>query len=40
VSDQQNITGRDDYLVEALSFTIEALSALPFKFRPIVASRR
>jgi hypothetical protein len=28
-------TGRDGYiLVEALAFTIEALSALPFEFRP------
>jgi hypothetical protein len=35
MSDQQNITGRDGYiLVEALSSTIEALSALPFEFRP------
>src|SRR5258708_20062377 len=35
MSDQQNITGRDGYiLVEALSFAIEALSALPFEFRP------
>src|SRR6202035_5309898 len=35
MSDQQNITGREGYiLVEALSFTIEALSALPFEFRP------
>jgi hypothetical protein len=35
MSDQQNITGRDGYiLVESLSFTIEALSALPFEFRP------
>ena len=35
MSDQKNITGRDGYiLVEALSFTIEALSALPLEFRP------
>jgi len=35
MSDQQNITGRDGYiLVEALAFTIEALSALPIEFRP------
>jgi hypothetical protein len=35
MSDQQNTTGRDgNILVEALSFTIEALSALPFEFRP------
>jgi hypothetical protein len=35
MSDQKNITGRDGYiLVEALTFTIEALSALPFEFRP------
>ena len=35
VSDQQNITGRDGYiLVEALAFTIEALSGLPIELRP------
>ena len=35
MSDQKNITGHDGYiLVEALSFTIEALSALPLEFRP------
>jgi hypothetical protein len=31
----KEVTGRDGYiLVEALAFTIEALSALPFDFRP------
>jgi hypothetical protein len=30
MSDQKNVTGRDTYiLVEALTFTIEALSGLP-----------
>ena len=31
----KEVTGRDGYiLVEALTFTIEAPSALPFEFRP------
>ncbi len=31
----KEVTGRDGYvLVEALAFTIEALSALPIEFRP------
>ena len=35
MSDQANVTGRDTYLlVEALSFTVEALSGLPIEFRP------
>ena len=35
MSDQKNITGRDAYiLVEALSFTVEALSGLPIELRP------
>jgi hypothetical protein len=35
MSDQKNPADRDGYiLVEALTFTIEALSALPIEFRP------
>jgi hypothetical protein len=35
MSDQKNPASRDGYiLVEALAFTIEALSALPIEFRP------
>jgi hypothetical protein len=35
MSDQADITGRDTYvLVEALSFTVEALSELPIELRP------
>jgi hypothetical protein len=32
---QEDVTGRDKYLlVEALSFTVEALSGLPIEHRP------
>jgi hypothetical protein len=35
MSDPKNVTGRDTYiLVEALTFTVEALSGLPIEFRP------
>jgi len=33
--DQANVSGRDTFLlVEALAFTVEALSALPIELRP------
>ena len=32
---QEDVTGRDTYIiVEALSFTVEALSGLPIELRP------
>lgn len=35
MSKRKDITGRDAYImVEALTFTIEALSGLPIEFRP------
>jgi hypothetical protein len=35
MSDQADVTGRDTYLlVEALTFTVEALSGLPIELRP------
>ena len=35
MSEQADVTGRDKYiLVEALSFTVEALSGLPIEHRP------
>jgi hypothetical protein len=35
MSDQADVTGRDTYLlVEALTFTVEALGALPIEVRP------
>ena len=35
MSDQADVTGRDTYLlVEALTFTVEALSCLPNELRP------
>ena len=35
MADRKEITGRDAYImVEALSFTIEALSGLPIELRP------
>ena len=35
MSERKDITGRDAYImVEALTFTIEALSGLPFELRP------
>ena len=35
MSEQEDVTGRDTYIiVEALSFTVEALSGLPIEHRP------
>ncbi len=35
MSDQADVTGRDTHLlVEALTFTVEALSCLPIELRP------
>jgi hypothetical protein len=35
MSDHADVTGRDTYLlVEALTFTVEALSGLPIELRP------
>ena len=35
MSDQADVTGRDRYIIiEALSFTIEALNGLPVELRP------
>jgi hypothetical protein len=35
MSEQEDVTGRDTYIiVEALTFTVEALSGLPIELRP------
>jgi hypothetical protein len=41
MSDQADVTGRDTYLlVEALIFTVEALSGLPIELRPDIADMK